>query len=212
MIQDNRIDQIQHLLEHKLPGLQAQALMSPAGKDTSRYYEAPDNAQIASVMLLLHKRQEAWHTTFIKRSHQLRDKHSGQISFPGGRMEIGDRTAENCALRETEEEIGIQRSSISVMGSLSDLYVYASNYIVYPFVGILESPPQYQIDRREVHSVIEAPLQYFDHRIIKTMDMKIRGISLKNVPYYDLYGEILWGATAMMMSEFMNIWNRTDGL
>ncbi len=211
MVADQRIENFEFLLKSQLPGIEAQALMSPVGEVDKRYYDAPDHADTAGVMVLLHEKKGDWYTTFIKRTSRERDKHSGQISFPGGRKDPGDASLRECALRETEEELGIPGSEIKVIGRMTKLYVFASNYIVYPFVGIVKGAPVYHPDSREVERVLEYPLSQFDKVHIKKKDLKIRGVLLKDVPYFDLDGEVLWGATAMMLSEFINVWKKAHG-
>ena len=203
------IQALEQALSKEKPGFEIQKEMSPVRGDAERYYETPDFARKAGVMMVLYMKDADWHTAFLKRTMNLNDAHSGQISLPGGRFEESDATLVQCALRETEEEIGIPQNDIDVVGSLSSLYVYASNHLVQPFVGFLSDPPEFRIDQSEVHSVIEAPVSYLaDHSVVKLTDLSVRGFKLKDVPYYDLFGEILWGATAMMVSEFLNVWKR----
>ena len=200
---------LEEALSKDKPGFEIQKEMSPVQGDAERYYETPDFARKAGVMMVLYLKESDWHTAFLKRTMNRNDAHAGQISLPGGRYEEEDSTLLHCALRETEEEIGIPQGDIDVVGSLSSLYVYASNHLVHPFVGFLNNPPEFRIDQSEVHSVIEAPVNYLaDHTVVKMTDLSVRGFQLKNVPYYDLFGEVMWGATAMMVSEFLNIWKR----
>lgn len=160
-------------------------------------------------MALLIPIKGEWHITFIKRPSHPKDKHSGQISFPGGGLEEGDYSMEACATRETEEEIGIAADQIKVLGALTKLYVYASNNLVYPFVGYLNKEEKFRLQESEVAQVITAPLSYFsDETILKHKDLTVRGYVLNRVPYFDLYGEILWGATAMMLSELNFLWKQ----
>jgi 8-oxo-dGTP pyrophosphatase MutT (NUDIX family) len=115
----------------------------------------------------------------------------------------------DCALRETEEELGISRDKITILGELSPLHVYASNHLVYPFVGVLDGEPIFDANEKEVEYVYPTPLDYInDKAVMRTKDLALRGMILKDVPYYDLYGEMLWGATAMMTAEFLHIWNK----
>lgn len=202
-------DRLRALLSQEKPGLAVQKLMAPSLLHADHYYKpAPDHKR-AGVMILLYTQDDSWHTIYIKRARHGLDKHSGQIGFPGGRYEKKDGTMENCALRETEEELGIPRDMIHIIGDLSPLHVYASNHLVFPFVGIIESSPLIVPNSREVDQVYNTPLSYFDkERVLRTTDLDIRGNVLKNVPYYDLYGEMLWGATAMMTAEFLHIWKK----
>jgi 8-oxo-dGTP pyrophosphatase MutT (NUDIX family) len=159
-------------------------------------------------MCLIHSKADRWFVSYILRtSHQL-DKHAGQISFPGGRKDVSDADLLACAIRETYEEIGIHADQIDLLGSLSPLYVYASHHYVQPFVGIIHEAPRYVLEPREVQRVIEVPLDLLtSHNVIKYTDLNIHGYQLHNVPYYDINGEILWGATAMMTSELIYLWN-----
>lgn len=207
---NTQISRLSSLLSAPKPGIEVQKKMSPVTGDVNRYYEIPEDAKKAGVLLMLYKSEGEWHTAFMKRTSNEKDKHSGQISFPGGRYKKSDLTVANCALRETEEELGVPGREVRLIGELSQLYVYASNHIVFPHVGVLEYEPDFQIDKTEVKTVIQAPISYFGEDIVRYKDLSVRGFKLREVPYYDLYGEVLWGATAMMMSEFLNIWEKLD--
>ncbi len=184
--------------------------MSPVQEEKARYYQDSSTARQAAVLALLMPKADEWHVHFIKRPSHPKDKHSGQIAFPGGGLEDQDISLESCALRETQEEIGIAADEITVIGSLTKLYVYASNNLVSPYVGYISQSMKYEIQPSEVEKVITAPMSYFDNKdLIKSTSFSVRGHKLEEVPYYDLYGETLWGATAMMMSELIHIWNQT---
>ena len=204
-----QIQQLAKNLTGELPGMTVQSAMSPAGTDTSKYYDVPGDAKKAAVMLLLYEKNDDWHTAFIKRTFNQNDRHSGQISFPGGRLENQDASLEACAIRETNEEIGIDQSSIEVLGQMSNLYVFASDYLVFPFVGYIKDLTSFVRQPSEVEEVLQIPMSYLTrHDIIKTKSMNLGKYHLRHVPYYDLYGEILWGATAMMVAEFLYIWKK----
>ena len=181
--------------------------MSPVAREEEHYYNPPSNAREAAVMTLLYRENNIWHLVVIKRPSHPKDMHGGQISFPGGGIEDGDISYEACALRETFEEIGVPAGNISIIGQLTNLYVYASNNLVFPFVGYLEKPFDFIPDQREVERIISVPVDYFlEPSIIKKTQLNVRGYTLSSVPYFDLYGEVLWGATAMMLSEFLHLW------
>ena len=195
------------MLSGPLPGLSIQSIMSPVRGDVDQYYKTPKTARLAAVMALLIPQNDEWNLTLIKRPKHPRDLHSGQISFPGGGIEDGDQSFEECAVRETYEEIGIPPGEINIIGSLTKLYVYASNNLVYPFVGYVRQPIKLNIDPKEVERVIHVPISYISNpSIIKLKKLKVRGYTLPEVPYYDIYGEVLWGATAMMISELIHLW------
>jgi len=153
------------------------------------------------VMSLIYPINNIPHILFIERPVYA-GVHSGQIAFPGGKIEKNDNSILDAALRETKEEIGVNREQIEVIGPLSQVYVLASNFIVYPFVGILQEKPIIIPDKLEVANTLEVPMyKFFEQGIIKEKVMKsAMGINL-NAPYYDIGGKILWGATAMMVSE-----------
>jgi len=176
----------------------------------NRYYQPQPNARKAAVMLLLIQNDDGLHVAFIKRPVHPNDPHSGQISFPGGRMEDADDSYEACALRETYEEIGIGAERISVLGPLSKLYVFASNNLVYPYVGYLDHTPEFTLQKAEVDQVIMVPMRYFvSEAEILYKDLEVKGFHMKDVPYFDLRGHTLWGATAMIFIEWIQVWKRT---
>jgi len=193
------------MLMNELPGREAQLRMAHITR--SRYVEAPPEARVAAVMLTLFPKEENWNLLLIKRKTVHGDRHSGQIGFPGGKFEPEDGTLIQTALRETEEEVGIARREINVLGPLTDLYIPVSNFVVHPYVGVLDRQPAYRLQESEVSKVVEKPIRHFlDPTARKITDIRVgEGLSLKNVPYFDLEGEVLWGATAMILSEFLEI-------
>ena len=127
---------------------------------------------------------------------------ANKVTIDSRKIEKNDNSFLDAALRETKEEIGVNREQIEVIGPLSQVYVLASNFIVYPFVGILQEKPILIPDKIEVANTLEVPMyKFFEQGIIKEKKMKSAlGITL-NAPYYDINGKILWGATAMMLNE-----------
>ena len=196
-------DHFAALRPEQLPGSEAQLRMAP--RTTRKLYSPTPGSREAAVMILLYPEQQEWHTCFIKRSnHNPNDRHGGQISFPGGKVETTDRNFEHTALREVEEEIGVMANSIEVLSPLTSLYVFASNFMVYPFVGLLESAPSFILQPSEVEDIIPSQVKtLFAPEIRQITDLPVRGMTLKDVPYFDLNGQILWGATSMILSEFL---------
>jgi len=193
---------LKEILNSDLPGWAAQQLMSPA-KDP-RYRQLPDDYRKAAVMALLYPDAVGNYCVILieRAKHNSNDKHAGQIGFPGGKYETDDGDMLTCALREVEEEIGIAAAEIDVLGPLSELFVFASNFLVQPFVGVLADVPSYTIQESEVHSVLDVPLSVLmDQHTQGVTDIIIRDQKITDVPYYDVNGKVLWGATAMMMSE-----------
>ena len=196
-----------------LPGHQAQDKMSHA---TRKFYKKPpDHARIACVLALFYPKKtseaaDAWNLVLIQRqSNNPNDRHNGQISFPGGKLENGE-TYEQGALREAEEEVGINATDIQLIGKLTELYIPVSNFLVYPFVGYLNYEPDFTPQLSEVKSIVEVPLSHLLQATTRKLtDMKVgQNLLLKKVPYFDIDGHIVWGATAMILSELLEILDR----
>lgn len=195
----------------QLPGREAQALLAPPGR--GEFPKTPANARLASVLALLYPIGGELHLLFIQRTSPPGDHHAGQISFPGGSADPGDTDAEDTALREVEEEIGIPRSDIEVLGALTPLYIPVSNFIVDPFVGVYTpafrrqegaaAGPKFRLQESEVARVLTVPLaELLKESTRKISDRKTaRGLVLKQVPYYSVGGEEIWGATSMIVAE-----------
>lgn len=197
-------------LKNPLPGHTAQFRMSAQKRIMALGLPQtpPPNAKIACVMNLLHTDASgAWRTVLIRRTANPHDRHSGQISFPGGRWEESDGVLEAVALRETTEEIGVPTNQIQVLGQLTELYIPVSNFLVYPFVGVLQGEPDFVPQPGEVESILTPPLDaLLDPANLKMMDMRVaNNITLTDVPYFDIDGHAVWGATAMILSEFLTI-------
>jgi 8-oxo-dGTP pyrophosphatase MutT (NUDIX family) len=212
MLNDPFIQSLQAQLGQPLPGTVAQYRMAGIRRlvEQNAHANPPDHAKVACVLNLLFQKAGAWHMVLIERTENPRDRHSGQVSFPGGRYEESDGALENVALREAEEEIGIPASSVHILGQLTDLYIPVSNFLVHPFVGVLQGDPDFKPQTGEVAAIITPPIQLFSQPITKkVIDLPLtQGVTLKDVPYYDVYGAIVWGATAMIISEFMDVLGR----
>jgi len=198
----DQIDLLKQAIAQDLPGWEAQKIMLPLMTD--KYQEAKVDSKQAGVAVILYPDNDGQIiTVFIKRPSHPLDKHSGQISFAGGQKEIGDLDLQATAIRELEEELGIAKGEAQVLGALTSMYVYVSDFYVEPYVMYLNQKPDYKIQASEVDYVLEIPLQQLvDQPPMKT-NINIRNTILKDVPYYDVNGDVLWGATAMMMSELV---------
>ncbi|MDF1698238.1 MAG: CoA pyrophosphatase [Saprospiraceae bacterium] len=196
-----------------LPGASAQTKMSPI-VDSHKYRQPDASHRVACVMALLHPKNEELYVTFIKRaaSHP-DDKHAGQIGFPGGKYEVEDASLIQCALRETEEEIGVNRNDIEIIGELTSLYVFASNFMVYPFVGYLDYMPQYTPQVEEVADIYELPLKNLvDPKFKISRKVRLAEGFYREAPGYNVNGDFLWGATAMISSELETMVQRMEVL
>ncbi|NTW31709.1 MAG: CoA pyrophosphatase [Bacteroidetes bacterium] len=206
MIFSEFIYKLEKRLQNPLPGKKAQLLM---GSDIRMkdfvFKQKDDKSKKSGVMILLYPYNDCVYSTFIKRT-EYNGTHSGQIALPGGKYETCDKNLIDTALRETSEEIGIDSSKIKILGQLSELFIPPSNYIIYPSVGYLNSKPFFIPEKREVEKIIEYNIfDLLKEATIKTKEFKIFTGLTFNAPYFDINNHVVWGATAMIMSEFVEI-------
>lgn len=198
------IQQIKARMSQPLPGRQAQMKMAPLSRINQ--LDAPVDARQSGVMVLLFEEQNQWHTLLMLRASD-GHVHSGQISFPGGKKEELDKDIVETAKRECEEEIGIKQEAIQIIGVLSPLYIPPSNFHVTPAVGLLNHPFEMNVSPYEVQEVIKMPLQtLFDDakkemRVITTSS----NIVLESPVYLLNDKTVVWGATAMIISELEHL-------
>ncbi|MFM2392505.1 MAG: hypothetical protein RLZZ546_482 [Bacteroidota bacterium] len=199
------IERLERELEEELPGRKAHLLMAPLSRQDE--IEIPDDHIHACVLLLLFPKNKEWHIVLIERADDNpHDHHAGQISLPGGRFEDTDYSYQDCALREAEEEIGINASDVGVIGELSQIYIPISNYLIYPFIGFMSDEPEFSMQKSEVKRIIDVLIKSFiESKYKKITDLTVRQTTLVNVPYYDISNRVIWGATAMILSEFESI-------
>lgn len=201
------IEKLKHLLEGPLPGEPAHELMSPSVRHTGTRMPDSSRARLSSVLILFFPKEGQWFMPFIQRP-VYDGVHSGQISFPGGKCEESDLDYCATALRETHEEIGIDPANIEVLGELTPLYIPNSNFYVYPQVGWMKHEPVFIPDPTEVDEVIEVPVDVLlKVENVRRFSKEINGISL-TAPYFDADGRRIWGATAMMLSEMLELLRR----
>ncbi len=136
--------------------------------------------------------------------------HAGQIGFPGGKQEEKDASPKETALRETTEEIGLPERGISVLGSLTPLYVSVSNFMIYPFVAWTGQKPTFAVNYHEVEELLFFPLRkHLKNPIVTLTEVQTISGKLK-VPGIPFQGEFIWGATAMILTEFLDILSQAD--
>jgi 8-oxo-dGTP pyrophosphatase MutT (NUDIX family) len=155
----------------------------------------------AAVLVPLYLDRGRLHTVFTKRQDDLR-RHPGDISFPGGRYEEGERDLSATALREAQEEIGLPPEAVEIVGALQPTPTIATGYAVYPFVGVIEPGRTWAVSPREVSEVLELPLDevlagYARRRVVR------RGVSIRTDTY--MVGEhLIWGATARILTDLFD--------
>jgi 8-oxo-dGTP pyrophosphatase MutT (NUDIX family) len=196
-------EEIKKALSGNLPGSISHKKMLPPNRVLKAAHEEINRIKYSSVLLLLYIEKDNLTACLIKRPRHMKH-HAGQIALPGGRIEKGE-TAIETALRETYEEIGILSEQIKILGSLSEFYVEVSQFQIHPFVAWLDEIPQLTINHNEVEKIVLFPLAKFkapfDEIELETISGKL------NVPCVKYDGEIIWGATAMILSEFCDVTN-----
>lgn len=198
------IEQVKEAL--RLPdfdGLAAHKKMMPAPRPLVRPFELSGSPRIGAVLLLLYCHQDELSIVLTRRRDDLQS-HPGQISFPGGRHEAPE-TLVMTALRETHEEIGVEPDVLTVLGELTPIYILPSDFEVHPFVAWYKNGerPFFHPDPREVAEIVEAPLRLLLDPAIRAEEVwNIRGLEVA-VPYFAVGSHKVWGATAMMLSEFL---------
>jgi 8-oxo-dGTP pyrophosphatase MutT (NUDIX family) len=192
-------------LEQQLPGDNAhqQMMAQPIGHRFKMEYDKPPKK--GAVMIALYPDEGKIYFPLMQRP-PYEGVHGGQVSLPGGKMESSDSDLIETAIRETFEEIGVKISDQEVIGSLSDLNVTASNFIVKPVVSILHKKPEFSRDPREVEHIFKAEVQHLmNPTTLQETELTVaKKIRLK-APFFDIEEKVVWGATAMILSEFVEI-------
>lgn len=205
---DELIGFLEKKLKKELPGEKAHQIMKPKMADGSPLKLSNSKPpKEGGVLILLYEEGGQLKFPLIQRS-SYEGIHSGQMALPGGKFEVEDSNLIATALRETREEIGIPENKIEVIGSLSTFYVAASNYMVKPVIGLIRELPNFILDPREVDDVITPSIeQLVSLNSLKETELTVRNDYKLLCPYFDLEGRMVWGATAMMLSELVVILN-----
>ncbi len=200
------IPALRHRLSMPLPGRAAQEKMIGHVLPIPRV--APDHAKLSAVLCLLFPWQGVLKVILMKRMDD-HTAHAGQVSFPGGRYEEGDADLCCTALREAWEEIGVNPASVDILGALTPIYIPVSNFNVFPYVGFLNEKPEYALSHSEVSYTMEVPLDELWHPDRKTRRDVVSPAIKKVIPNVNAYllddGTVIWGATAMILSELETI-------
>ncbi len=163
-----------------------------------------DGSYIESAVLVpLILRGDGLRIVFTHRTNEL-PHHRGQISFPGGKVDPGDKGLLDTVFREVQEEIGIGRDSIRILGRLDDELTRVSNFLIHPFVGGLWGDPPFFLNKDEVQRIIEVPLSFFLKESPKELSFAYEGITLQ-VQAYEFEGIVIWGATFRILSKFLSL-------
>lgn len=200
---DAYLEALARAQETPLPATDAQLSMAPEPRRGWKPGLIPDDCRTAAVLLVVFPIEGMAHLLLTQRAAHLRH-HPGQISLPGGELKEGEAVVDG-ACREACEEVGVDQDRIHVDGSLTPLHVPVSRYVIQPVLAHLDERPTLHPDPAEVAAVLEIPLgDLFDPATRKVELRHHEGQSFR-VPYLDVGGEKLWGATAMILAEW-RVW------
>ncbi|MGE3888319.1 MAG: CoA pyrophosphatase [Vicinamibacterales bacterium] len=205
---DGVASRLRQVLEAPLPGLDAQLRLAPSPRRGWDPYDVPEGLRAAAALVLVYPSQSGiLHLPLTVRGGGLRT-HTGQVSLPGGAVDPGE-TFEMAALREAVEEVGIDQADVEVLGPLTPLHIPVSGFLLHPVVGITPRRPAFRPAEHEVARLLEVPLSRLAHPATVARETRLlrRGGTPEpvDVPYFDVEGEKVWGATAMILAEFLEV-------
>jgi len=158
----------------------------------------------ASVLVPLFRKDGRFWLLFTQRTSTV-EYHKGEVSFPGGTVDLDDDSWQQTAVRETFEEIGVREEDIEILGQLDDMNTLTSQFIIHPFVGMIPFPYSFHISRREVERLIEVPLQFFlNPSQPRPYSIEYEGERIE-MPAF-IYGDaVIWGATERILENFIDL-------
>jgi 8-oxo-dGTP pyrophosphatase MutT (NUDIX family) len=197
------IQQLTDRLRTPLPGSATQRTMEPELSYGRHVGPARYDARQAAVAVALYQTGGAWQIPLVVRPESL-THHAGQIGLPGGIIDPGE-TSEQAALRELEEELGIDRSQTTLLGQLTPLYVFGTNFLITPWIMSLSSPVSFHPSAAEVQEVLQVPLTHLLDPKNRGQHIEKRGTLQLTAPHFHWQGHNIWGATGMILAEFVAI-------
>ena len=198
---------LRQALAAPLPGLEAQLRMAPQPRVGWDPNLVPDGLRDAAALVLLYLHDGRLHVPLTVRGGGMRT-HTGQVSLPGGSVDAGE-SIEAAALREAVEEVGVDPADVTLLGRLTSLHIPVSGFLLHPVVGVAGGRPRFQTAEWEVARLLEVPLSVLDdpdtlHTERRQRQAGGRVIEIE-VPYFAFEGEKVWGATAMILAEFLAV-------
>jgi len=200
----NLREALRRRLAAPLPGLDAQLRMSPRPRLGADSGLDPGALRPAAALLLVYPHEDTWYVPLTVRGSSLRH-HTGQVSLPGGRLDPGE-SVEEAALREAHEEVGVIPSEVDVLGRLTPLPVFVSDHLLHPVVGFTPQRPLFTVASHEVERLMEVPVALLREPERVRWEVRTRiqpPLGTMNVPYFDVLDVRVWGATAMVLAEFI---------
>ena len=185
------------------PRPDAHTALAPRPRSSWQAGVIPPGSRVAAALVLLYPIGHRVHLVLTRRAGTL-GQHAGQVSLPGGAVD-GDETVEAAALREAREEIGIETAELRIIGQLSALYIPVSNYALHPVVAVSDRRPALVPAAAEVAHILEIPLDELRDPDRLREGRRWRGDDAITVPYFELHGERVWGATAMVLGELLHL-------
>jgi 8-oxo-dGTP pyrophosphatase MutT (NUDIX family) len=186
-----------------LPGVDAQMRMAPIPRPGWLPGRSPDESRPAAALLLLFPAASPAHVLLTVRSSQL-PSHAGQVSMPGGAVEEGE-SLEQAALREASEETGLDPAAVRVLGRLTPLHIPVSGFVLNTVVGVVDARPEFRLADTEVDQILEPSLDDLLAPAAVRRFPRLRDGLFQDVPYFAVDGMQVWGATAMVLAEFLEI-------
>ena len=191
-----------------LPGEASQAKMAPPFRETliKKQKEALKTAKQAGVLALFYPNLNNEITFVLILRKTYKGVHSAQVAFPGGKIEPYDISLKDTALRETFEEVGVSIKTMEIVKALTQIYIPPSHFYVQPYIGVTRKTPHFIKQEDEVEAIIEVPIKHFlnDNMVVEKKVKTSYSIEVK-VPAFKLNNHIVWGATAMMLSEIKDL-------